>query len=283
MKNVKRVYVEKKEGFDVGRKHLLGDLKSQLHIKELEWIRILVRYDVQGLNETQFGLAVKNVFSEPPMDKVYVEELPEFEGDFFAVEYLPGQYDQRADSAAQCIEILTQAARPEIRCATLYMLNKGLSERQIEAIKSYIINPVDSHEAALVKYESLDMETHVPADVETMDGFTDMSDGEVYALKERAGAGHEPRGHKVLCADISPLTSATPLSTEIRVIDTYWSDHCRHTTFLTHLGKIEIEDSPALLRAKEALDNYHEARDFVYGSKKAERPVTLMDIATMGS
>lgn len=127
LKNVKRVYVEKKEGFDVGRNHLLNDLKSQLHIKELDTVRILVRYDVQGLDEAQFDLAVKNVFSEPPMDKVYVDKLPDISGDFFAVEYLPGQYDQRADSAAQCIEILTQAARPEIRCATVYVLNKGLS------------------------------------------------------------------------------------------------------------------------------------------------------------
>ena len=165
MGNVKRVYVEKKDGFDVGRKHLLGDLKAQLHIKELSDIRILVRYDVQGLSDAQFELAVKNVFSEPPMDKVFVDELPKVSGSFFAVEYLPGQYDQRADSAAQCIEFLTQSVRPEIKCATVYVLNDGLSASQIEAIKSYIINPVDSHEAQLEKYTSLDMETHMPPDV----------------------------------------------------------------------------------------------------------------------
>ena len=119
--NVKRVYVEKRDGFDVGRKHLLEDLKEQLHIKELTSVRILIRYDAQGLSDAQFDLAVKNVFSEPPMDIVHIEELPDFEGDFFAVEYLPGQYDQRADSAAQCIEFLAQCERPQKLSARQYM------------------------------------------------------------------------------------------------------------------------------------------------------------------
>jgi phosphoribosylformylglycinamidine synthase len=185
--NVKRVYVEKKKGFDVERKHLLSDLKRQLHIEGLTSVRILIRYDVQGLNDSQFDLAVKNVFSEPPMDKVFIEELPEFSGDFFAVEYLPGQYDQRADSAAQCIEFLTQSDRPQIRCATVYIVNSGLCEDELQAIKNYIINPVDSHEAVLEKYQSLDINMHVPDDVETLNGFIELSDEKIYAMKDELG------------------------------------------------------------------------------------------------
>ena len=281
MAKVKRIYVEKKRGFDVGRNHLLSDLKRQLHIKELSSIRILVRYDAQGLDDAQFDLAAKNVFSEPPMDKVYIEELPDFSGDFFAVEYLPGQYDQRADSAAQCIEFLTRGARPEIRCATVCIVNEGLAAEQLQAIKNYIINPVDSHEARLEKYDSLDMETVVPDDVETMDGFVEMDDGELKELKDGLGLAMSHDDIKFV-KDYFAGQKRNPTLTEIRVIDTYWSDHCRHTTFLTHLGNIEIENSPSLRRAKKALADYHEARDFVYGEMKTDRPVTLMDIATMG-
>ncbi len=279
--NVKRVYVEKKAGFDVERKHLLSDLKRQLHIKELSSIRMLIRYDVQGLDEEQFDLSVKNVFSEPPMDMVYKEKLPEFAGDFFAVEYLPGQYDQRADSAAQCIEFLIQSDRPEIRCATVYILNEGLSSAQIDAIKNYIINPVDSHETTLDKYESLDMEAHVPSDVEVMEAFITLSDEDVFVLKDELGLAMSREDLKFV-RDYFISQKRNPTITEIRVIDTYWSDHCRHTTFLTQLGKIEIESAPALERAETALSDYHEAREFVYGKMKADRPVSLMDIATMG-
>jgi phosphoribosylformylglycinamidine synthase len=281
LENVKRVYVEKREGFDVGRKHLLGDLKEQLHIGELSDIRILVRYDVQGLSDAQFDLAVKNVFSEPPMDRVFIEELPEFSGGFFAVEYLPGQYDQRADSAAQCIEFLTQSVRPEIKCATVYILNEGLSEAQIDAIKSYIINPVDSHEAQLKKYQSLDMETHMPPDVMLMEGFIEKSDEDTENLVGELGLAMSCDDIKFV-RDYFASQKRNPTITEIRVIDTYWSDHCRHTTFLTQLGKIEIEDVPALERAKKALADYHESREFVYGKLAAQKPVSLMDIATMG-
>ncbi len=281
MGNVKRVYVEKKAGFDGGRKHLLGDLKAQLHIKELSDIRILVRYDVQGLSDAQFELAVKNVFSEPPMDHVFIDKLPDVSGSFFAVEYLPGQYDQRADSAAQCIEFLTQSVRPEIKCATVYALNDGLSKAQIEAIKSYIINPVDSHEAQLEKYESLDMQTHMPPDVMMMDGFIELSDEETIALVDELGLAMSGDDIKFV-RDYFASQKRNPTLTEIRVIDTYWSDHCRHTTFLTQLGEIAIEDSPSLERAKKALDDYHQAREFVYGKMVSEKPVSLMDIATMG-
>ena len=244
MGNVKRVYVEKKAGFDVGRAHLLGDLKEQLHIKELTDIRILVRYDVQGLSDDQFDLAVKNVFSEPPMDKVFIDKLPEVSGSFFAVEYLPGQYDQRADSASQCIEFLTQSVRPEIKCATLYVLNAGLSAVQIDAIKSYIINPVDSHEAQLEEYLSLDMQTHMPADVMIMDGFIELDDKQTEALVGELGLAMSGEDIKFV-RDYFSSIKRNPTLTEIRVIDTYWSDHCRHTTFLTQLGEIAIEDSPS--------------------------------------
>ncbi len=281
MGNVKRVFVEKKSGFDVERKHLLSNLKRQLHIEGLNSVRILIRYDVQGLDEKQFDLAVKNVFSEPPMDKVYIEELPDFEGDFFAVEYLPGQYDQRADSAAQCIEFLTQSERPEIRCATVYLLNSGLNDSEILAIKNFIINPVDSHEATIEKYQSLDMETHVPSDVEIMDGFQGLTDDEIISLRDELGLAMSYDDLKFV-RDYFKSQNRDPRITEIKVIDTYWSDHCRHTTFLTQLGKIEIEDAPSLKRAKKALESYHEARDFVYGKMKSEKPVSLMDIATMG-
>ncbi len=281
MGSVKRVFVEKKSGFDGERKHLLSNLKRQLHIDGLKSVRIFIRYDVQGLDDKQFNLAVKNVFSEPPMDNVYIEELPKAEGDFFAVEYLPGQYDQRADSAAQCIEFLTQSEKPQIRCATVYLVNSGLSDDELKAIKNYIINPVDSHEAVLEKYDNLDMETFEPDDVEVMEGFTLLSDEEISALRDELGLAMSSDDLKFV-RDYFKQQKREPKITEIKVIDTYWSDHCRHTTFLTQLGEIEIEDSPALARAKEALKSYHEARDFVYGKMKADRPVSLMDIATMG-
>lgn len=281
MSKVKRVFVEKKEGFDVARKHLLEDLKRQLHIDALKSIRILIRYDAQGLNDNEFDMAVKNVFCEPAMDKVYIEKLPEVEGDFFAVEYLPGQYDQRADSAAQCIEFLTCGTRPVIRCATVYVLNSGLSKDEIASIKKYIINPVDSHEASPDIPDDLKLITHAPEDIEVMEGFIELSDEAISSIRDELGLAMSVADLKYV-RDYFATQNRQPTITEIRVIDTYWSDHCRHTTFLTHLGNIEIEDSPVLERAKQALNDYHDAREFVYGKMKAERPVTLMDIATMG-
>ncbi|MCK5130322.1 MAG: phosphoribosylformylglycinamidine synthase, partial [Clostridiales bacterium] len=281
MSTVRRVYVEKKQGFDIEKKHLLEDIKRQLHIDELEDIRLINRYDAQGLTQEQFKQAIINVFSEPPMDIVYEEELPEIEGELFAVEYLPGQYDQRADSAAQCIEFLTQTKRPKIRCARVYIINKGLTTIQISQIKEYIINPVDSHEAQIEKYQTLEFAIHQPSEVEVLDGFIKMPDDDVEALCTSMGLAMSQEDIKFV-RDYFSSQKRNPTITEIRVIDTYWSDHCRHTTFLTHLGKIEIEDSKILARAKQALKDYHEAREFVYGAKKQNRPVTLMDIATMG-
>lgn len=281
MNNVRRVFVEKKSGFDVEKKHLVQDIKRQLHIDGLEQIRIINRYDAQGLDDKAFDLAIKNVFSEPPMDIVYKDELTDVDGFVFAVEYLPGQYDQRADSAAQCIEFLTQGTRPNIRCARVYIVNKGLLNSDIDKIKKYIINPVDSHEAQLEKYQTLDLNMEKPDDVEILDGFIDSSNDDVLELRKNLGLAMSEQDI-IFVRDYFKSQKRNPTITEIRVIDTYWSDHCRHTTFLTHLESLDIENDKVLDRARQALVDYKDARQEVYGDNLPNKPMTLMDIGTMG-
>ena len=275
---VYRVYVEKKEGQTLEAQGLLREIQDFLGINSLTGLRVLNRYDAENMEKSLFDAAVHTVFSEPQVDNVSYE-LPQ--GDVvFAVEPLPGQYDQRADSAAQCIQIISQGNRPTIRTAKVYVLSGAPSEDELAAIKKYVINAVESREAALDLPETLAIDYTIPQSVATVEGFTAMDEEALGALLDKLGLAMDLDDLKFLQAYFRDQEHRDPTITEIRVVDTYWSDHCRHTTFSTHLDNIVIHD-PAV---QEAYKQYLAARVEVYGEEKAAaRPQTLMDIATIGA
>jgi len=275
---VYRVYVEKKEALANEARALLEDLRAFLGIQSLTGLRLFNRYDLEGISRELFDYAVQTVLSEPQLDTV-TSEVPQ--GDtVFAVEYLPGQYDQRADSAAQCIQILSQGERPTVRTARVYVLEGELTAEQVEAVKKYVINPVESREASLELPETLRMEYDIPTTVRTVEGFTSMDAAALDALRDELGLAMDLDDLKFLQGYFRDDEGRDPTITEIRVVDTYWSDHCRHTTFSTHIDQVEIHD--AAIQA--AYERYLAARVEVYGEEKAaKRPQTLMDIATIGA
>ena len=276
---VYRVYVEKKEGLRHEADGLLAELKSLLGITALENIRVLNRYDVELSDQALFDRAVRTVFSEPQVDNAFVL-LPQ--GDFmaFAVEPLPGQFDQRADSASQCIQLMTKGDRPTVHTAKVYLLEGNLSQVDVEKIKKFLINPVECREASLETVYSLQQQYQVPTSVPTVEGFMAMNTSELAALLSEKGLAMDLDDLKFLQAYFRDEEKRDPTITELRVVDTYWSDHCRHTTFSTHIDQIEIED-PAV---QAAYERYLAARIEVYGEEKAAaRPQTLMDIATIGT
>ena len=277
---VYRVYVEKKPGLAPECASLLSDCRSFLDLKSLENVRIWNRYDVEGIDETLFAYATNTVFSEPQLDLTSGEIDASGAAAVFAVEPLPGQFDQRADSAAQCIQLLSQGERPRIRTAKVYALYGTLSEKDIEAVKHHVINPVESREASLAKPETLEENLSEPKSVASVDGFTGMDESALSALLSSMGLAMDLDDLKTLQAYFRDEEHRDPTVTEVRVVDTYWSDHCRHTTFSTHLDEVSIEN-PAV---KDAYDRYLAAREEVYGLEKAaKRPQTLMDIATIGT
>ena len=275
---VYRVYVEKKQGQTHEAQGLLRDIQEFLGIGSLTGLRVLNRYDAENIEKELFDAAVNTVFSEPQVDDVSFE-LPQ--GDVvFAVEPLPGQYDQRADSAAQCIQIISQGNRPTIRTAKVYVLSGAPSEDELAAIKKYVINAVESREASLELPQTLAIDYTIPQTVATVEGFTAMDEEALGALLDKLGLAMDLDDLKFLQAYFRDQEHRDPTITEIRVVDTYWSDHCRHTTFSTHLDNIVIHD-PAVQKAYE---QYLAARVEVYGEEKAAaRPQTLMDIATIGA
>ena len=276
---VYRIFVEKKAGLDNEAKALLGEAKNLLGIAGMENIRLFNRYDAENITEELFDYAVKTVFSEPQLDNTSAAlELP---GAYvFAVEALPGQFDQRADSAAQCIQIISQGERPLIRTAKVYGLYGNLSEADIAAFKKHVINAVESREAELALPETLVAQYAAPETVATVTGFISMDDAALAALLEEKGLAMDLDDLKFLQAYFRDEEHRDPTITEIRVVDTYWSDHCRHTTFSTHIDNVRIDD-PAV---QAAYDRYLAARVEVYGEEKAAaRPQTLMDIATIGT
>lgn len=278
---VKRILVEKKPGFDIDAQHLYHDLKDNLGIFPLERVRIINRYDISGISDEACQQAKKTIFSEPNVDLVYDETVEVEPGvKYFAMEYLPGQYDQRADSAAQCIQILTQGEPPVILSAKLILLYGAISEGDFQTIKSYCINPVDSREAALQKPSSLEMDAAAPEDVAILDGFIDMEDTELSSFKDNIGFVMSFEDLKFCQAYFRDEEKRNPTLTEMKVIDTYWSDHCRHTTFLTSIDKVSIEANGLGLPIKKAYEAYLKNRTFVYGPEK--RDVCLMDIAVLG-
>ena len=276
---VRRIYVEKKPALRQEAAGLLAELRTVLGVAALEELRLLNRYDAEGLEESVFRRAAGTVFSEPQVDDA-AEELPQGEWTVLAVEPLPGQFDQRADSAAQCVQMMAGGERPLIACAKVYLLSGALTEADLAKIRSYLINPVESREAALEKPETLSRAHEIPDHVETIGSFTAMGEEALSALLDRLGLAMDLDDLKFLQAYFRDEERRDPTITEVRVVDTYWSDHCRHTTFSTHLDDVDIQ-SP---RVKGAYERYLAAREEVYGAEKAaKRPQTLMDIATIGT
>ena len=268
---VYRVYVEKKQGLEAEAKSLRYDIRHLLGIKSLTDVRIVNRYDVENIEKELFDYAVKTVFSEPQLDNVS-SELNFGDATVFAVEFLPGQFDQRADSAAQCIQIISQKERPLVKTAKVYALYGELSEDDIQRIKKHLINPVESQEASLEKYETLKVNYSIPETVETLTGFISMNEEELAKFVKEYGLAMD-NDDLMFCRDYFRKEDRDPTLTEIRMIDTYWSDHCRHTTFLTTIDNVKFED--ALIE-----DAYN---DYIANRKELGRtkPVNLMDIATL--
>ena len=278
---VKRIYVEKKPEFNIEAQELLFDLKENLGIPGLEAIRVVSRYDIEGITNEEYSLARYTIFAEPPIDIVYDEEIIiERKDSVFAVEYLPGQYDQRADSAAQCIQILTHRERPAVASANLIILQGELSNSELEKVKAYYINPVDSREASLEKPSTLKMETEIPKDVESFDGFIDYTETGLEEFMNRMGLAMSFEDLKFCQGYFKDTEKRNPTITEIKVIDTYWSDHCRHTTFLTEITDVEIAEAKLTKPIQTVYKDYLASREFVYGETKKD--INLMDIALMG-
>lgn len=280
---IRRVLVEKLPAHRAAADELLRDLREQLDIPRLTGLRVFQRYDVEGLEPGFWEAACATVFSDPPVDAVFQEGAPLPWADsatVFAVEYLPGQFDQRADSATQCIQILS-GHRPTIAAAHVYALEGSLSASDLARIKSYLINPVDSREASLAKPASLTRAAPNPPAVPRLQGFTAFDEAALAAL-------HRDLGLAMSAADLAfcqtyfrDTAGRDPTLTEIKVLDTYWSDHCRHTTFLTELAEVKIDDSPAAAPLRAAWAAYLAARERVFGDKTAERPPCLMDLALL--
>lgn len=270
---VYRLYVEKKPELALEAAALLSDLRSLLGIGALSGLRMLNRYDVENIGPELFDSCRKTVFSEPQLDIVY-ETLPEGADAMFAVEYLPGQFDQRADSAAQCIQIISQGERPNVRTARVFLLYGPLTGDDVARIKEYVINPVEAREAAFDAFDTLEAEACAPESVRSLTGFAAFSDEALDAFRKERGLAMGT-DDLILCRDYFASEHRDPTETEIRVIDTYWSDHCRHTTFLTTLDQVTFED-PLMERAYA---DYLAARAELGRTK----PVSLMDIGTIAA
>ena len=278
--NVKRLLVGKREGFDLEAKALMKDLKDSLHIDCIDNLRLLNRYDIEGLSDEVCEYASKTIFSEPNLDIVYNENV-EYDKDekVFAVEYLPGQYDQRADWAAQCVQIINEGQRPNINSAKLYILSGEIDDKLFDKIKSYIINPVDSREANLEKPETLEIKTDIPTEVETITGFIDFDKKELENFLNKQGLAMTLEDLEYIQEYFKNQEKRNPTITEIKVLDTYWSDHCRHTTFMTQIKNVEIEDGKFNEIIKETYSKYIQARNTLYIEK--QKDMCLMDIATI--
>ena len=272
---VSRVYVEKKPGFDGEARALAAELRDIVGISGLTGVRLVNRYDVEGATDELFAACVPTVFSEPQSDTATFE-LPEANGAaVFAVEFLPGQFDQRADSASECIQLISQGERPDVRSAVVYYLEGNLTDADVEAVKRYVINPVEAREASLEPRDTLAMAFERPADVEVIEGFTAFSDDELARFIDERGLAMDLADIQ-FCRAYFAEEGRDPSITEIKMIDTYWSDHCRHTTFGTVLDDVEITDA----NVQAAFDRYLELR---HELGRDEKPVCLMDMGTIGA
>ncbi len=280
-KIVRRVFVEKKDGFNVEAQGLFHEIKESIGIDNLEGIRIINRYDAAGLTSEEYAVARDTVFSEKTVDVTYDEVLNvNPEDKVFGVEYLPGQYDQRADFASQCIAITSGHQGPQVSSAKIIVIKGNISESEFEEIKKYCINPVDSREAALEKPDNLEFYAEVPENVIVLEGFNLKSDEELREVMNDMGLAMNFEDLK-FCQDyFKNIEKRDPFITEIRVIDTYWSDHCRHTTFLTKINSISIQEGKFSTPIKASYEDYLAARELLYKDK--ERNICLMDMAVIG-
>lgn len=282
MPSIRRLFVEKKPAFAVEARHVLHDLRENLGIAGLAGVRLAVRYDVEGLGEADLEAARWTVFAEPPVDELFEETLPmAAEECALAVEYLPGQYDQRADSAAQCLQLLSHGARPAVACARVYVMRGALSAEDLGRIRAYLVNPVDSREASALKPETLNPAAPAPEDVEVLTGFNRADESGLKALLHDLGLAMTLADLQHTQAYFRDEERREPTETELRLLDTYWSDHCRHTTFLTKLEAVTIEDGPYSAPITRAFLQYRALRQQVHGARLDEKPECLMDIALM--
>ena len=280
--SVYRCYSQKKPGFDVEAQGLCKALQEQLGVTGLTSVAILNRYDADQIDPAVYQQAKGIVFSEPQVDVIYDETFPAPPQpcSLLAVEALPGQFDQRADSCAQCIQLMAGVDRPLIAYAKVYVLEGALSQEDLEKIRHYLINPVETREASMDKPDTLVRSHPAPDHVAVIEGFTALDDGGLSALLDQLGLAMDLDDLKFLQAYFRDQEKRDPTITEVRVVDTYWSDHCRHTTFSTHLDEISIDDP----EIRAAYERYLAARVEVYGEEKAaQRPKTLMDVATIGT
>ena len=274
---VKRIFVEKKPGFNVEAKEILNDIRENLEIKNLDNLRILNRYDVQEISNDVFERAKNTIFSEPQVDNCYEEEYKVNPNDIvFGVEFLPGQFDQRANSLSECLQIVGGGERLSTKTAKIYVLIGNLTKEETEKIKSYLINPVDSRECNLEKQDTLKDEIKVPEDVKVAEGFISMTDENIKEFYTKYGFAMDTEDLKFCQRYFRDEEKRDPTITEMKMIDTYWSDHCRHTTFMTKFEKVDIKWE--LL--EKIFEDYKRSRDFVYEGKKA-KDICLMDIATI--
>ena len=272
---VKRIFVEKKEGYNVSAKKTTADIKNVVGIN-VDEVREFIRYDIEDLDEEVYAKAKTTIFSEQPVDNLY-EELPDLKGyKLLVVEYLPGQYDQRADSAMQCVQLLSMAKRPLIKCAKLYAI-KGADEKGFEKIKKYIINPVESREGSMEIPATLEQEVQLNLTVPVIEGFIDMSDEQIAEYHKKTGFAMS-KEDLAFVRDYFKGEKRNPTESEIKVIDTYWSDHCRHTTFATELTDIKIDSNNP--HVQKALDLYRGLYE-EFNSKREDKYPCLMDIATI--
>ena len=282
MSKVRRVYVEKKAPYAVKAKELKHEISSYLGIKTVTGVRVLVRYDVEDISEETYKQALVTVFSEPPVDTLYEEEFPyDAENDrVFSVEFLPGQFDQRADSAVQCVKFLNEDEEPVIKSATTYVIEGKVTDEEFESIKAFSINPVDSRETGLEKTETLVTVFDEPADVIIFDGFKDMEEGKLKELYDSLGLAMTFKDFLHIQNYFKNDENRDPSMTEIRVLDTYWSDHCRHTTFNTELTDIEFEDGYYKAPIVKTYERYIEDRNVIFKGRD-DKFVCLMDLALM--
>lgn len=281
MERVRRIYVEKKEPYAVKAKELQEDIRSYLGIDSVKRVRVLIRYDVENVSDAAWALACKTVFSEPPVDVLYEEEFPMPEnGRMFGVEFLPGQFDQRADSAVSCIRFLDENQEPVIRTAVTYLLEGDISDEAFERIKAYCINPVDSRETDLEKPETLKMQYEEPADIQILDGFVKMGDTALRELYTSLSLAMTFQDFQHIQNYFEREEHRDPSMTEIRVLDTYWSDHCRHTTFSTELKQITFEDGYYRTPLETTWQSYLDTREEIEGDRE-DKFICLMDLALM--
>ena len=280
---VKRIFVEKRQGFfDVPAQQLRSDLVETFRLTDLRAVRIITRYDIEGLSDEEFAKVRNIVFADPPVDTVYEDALPSFsDAHIFAIEPLPGQFDPTAAAAAECVQLVTQGERPDVRTARVIVLIGKLDDRVYEKIKAYLINKVESREASLATPATLETRIVLPMDVEVLTQFNQLSRSELERFHKEHGFAMSEEDLAFVQQYFRDTEHRAPTITELRVIDTYWSDHCRHTTFTTAIDAVNIENGFFSMPIFETYQTYMDDRKLLYRDGK-QRDMTLMDIAVIG-